>query len=52
MRLVRQEYAKNTTKEPLGIVGLFPKDSNGWIKLLNKNGEGLAPNGGRLMYLR
>jgi prepilin-type N-terminal cleavage/methylation domain-containing protein len=45
IRLVRQEYSKKAAQEALGIISKFPSDSNEWIALLNKNGEGLAPEG-------
>lgn len=44
IRLVRQKYTLTLAKEVLGIVGLFAKDTIGWINLLNIHGEGLAPD--------
>lgn len=46
IRLVQQEFSKNTTRVSLGLPSTIPTSDDDWIALLDKSGEATAPGGG------
>ena len=46
VKVVRQEFSKNTTMVALGLESTLPVDEAAWIELLSGNTSATAPDGG------
>ncbi len=46
IRLVQQEFTKDTTRLSVGLVSSLPASEEEWIEILNSNDSATAPGGG------
>ena len=46
IRVVRQDFSKDSTRITLGLPSLLPKDSKEWVGVLNPENQIQAPGGG------
>ena len=46
VKVVQQEYSKNTTMVAIGLVSTLPSDDEAWIEVISGNNNASAPDGG------
>ncbi len=46
VRLVQQEFSKDTTRLSLGLVSSLPQSEDAWIDVFDKGSQSIAPGGG------